>query len=188
MPTGPISVIGIKRTLQKGRLSGFLSDLGSISADMIYATAAALSLTQIHSLIYQYHIALRTLTACFLIVLGIKTVLWQHNTNFSLKRTYSLFGDYISTFIFTITNPIAILFFPTLFATFKLIWVNNYFLIFTFLSGILIGSILWSFIFCNIIFYFRQKILQIIPAISKIFGYILVLIGVIILISLLLKR
>jgi len=42
IPLGPIGVLCIQRTINKGRLSGFLSGLGAATADTIFATIAGL--------------------------------------------------------------------------------------------------------------------------------------------------
>ena len=45
VPLGPIGVLCIQRTLNKGRRSGFISGLGASSADTIFALVASLGLT-----------------------------------------------------------------------------------------------------------------------------------------------
>lgn len=40
-PVGPIGLLCINRTIQKGKLSGFLSGLGAATADMFYGVVAA---------------------------------------------------------------------------------------------------------------------------------------------------
>lgn len=45
IPLGPIGVICIQRTINKGRLSGFMSGIGAATADTIFATVAGFSLT-----------------------------------------------------------------------------------------------------------------------------------------------
>ena len=40
-PVGPIAAICVQRTMNQGRVAGFLSGLGSAAADAVYGTAAA---------------------------------------------------------------------------------------------------------------------------------------------------
>ena len=44
-PVGPIGVLCIRRTLVKGRVSGFVSGLGAATADALYGCVAGFGLT-----------------------------------------------------------------------------------------------------------------------------------------------
>ena len=45
IPLGPIGVLVVQRTLNKGHLSGFVSGLGAALSDTIYAVIAGFSLS-----------------------------------------------------------------------------------------------------------------------------------------------
>ncbi|MGD9978486.1 MAG: hypothetical protein AB7S54_11200, partial [Bacteroidales bacterium] len=45
IPLGPIGVLCIQRTINKGKISGFFSGLGAATADTIFAAIAGFSLS-----------------------------------------------------------------------------------------------------------------------------------------------
>ena len=51
IPVGPIAILIIQRTLQKGRLHGFFSGLGAASSDTFYALLALIGLSVVLSFI-----------------------------------------------------------------------------------------------------------------------------------------
>jgi len=133
-PVGPIGVLCIRRTLSKGWASGFLSGLGAASADACYGSIAAFGLTVISGFLIERQIWLRLLGGVFLCFLGVRTFLARpsqlpaletrpedESTPPDLKvgtrgKPYPLLGDYVSTFLLTLTNPMTILSFVAILA------------------------------------------------------------------------
>ncbi len=74
-PVGPIGILCIRRTLEFGRFSGFVSGLGAALADTLYGVVAAFGLTLISDLLLAGQFWLRLFGGIFLIYLGIKTLL-----------------------------------------------------------------------------------------------------------------
>jgi threonine/homoserine/homoserine lactone efflux protein len=128
-PVGPIGVLCIRRTLARGRVSGFISGLGAASADAIYGSVAALGLNFISDMLVSNQMLLGLVGGAFLCYLGIRTFFekpaagvlpageeetqapgGEHSSNLYL------FSDYGSTFFLTLTNPMTILSFAAIFA------------------------------------------------------------------------
>lgn len=184
-PMGPISMIGARRVLNRGRLAGFFSGLGSISVDILYGLLAGFGVTLISNFVVHFHVFFRLAIAAVLIIWGVKYLIPHELNSITIPKSRNLKRDFLSTFVLTISNPVSILFFPTLFANFKFIVVrHNYWFIFLFMLGVLVGSVLWWIILCELIHRFRQKIIKKVPLLNQIFGVIMIVFGVLALLSL----
>lgn len=161
VPLGPIGVLCIQRTLNKGRLSGFISGLGAAFSDVIYAVIAGFSLSFIVTFIEQQLLYIQIFGAILLIVLGIN--IFYSNPAVQLRKQRkgkgNLFQDFFSTFLITISNPLAIFLFLAFFASFGAVKpgddVSNQFAL---IGGVLIGASFWWFILSSTISLFRSKI------------------------------
>lgn len=160
IPLGPIGVICIQRTINKGRLSGFLSGMGAATADTIFAAIAGFSLTFVISYIEEKQILFQALGGAIVFVLGIK--IFFTNPVRQLRRhkrkKSNLVEDYFSVLAVTITNPLAIFLFIALFASLGVVsdntnWTHS--LITT--SGVFLGAALWWYILTSLVNTFRTK-------------------------------
>jgi threonine/homoserine/homoserine lactone efflux protein len=117
VPTGPVGVLCIRRTIFHGQLAGLVSGLGAASADAIFGIIAAFGLSVVSELLLDYQQWLRLGGSAFLLFLGITAF-----TSDPLEGTQDqrdpedLIADFASTFLLTITNPITILAFLAIFA------------------------------------------------------------------------
>jgi len=115
-PVGPIGVLCIRRNLAKGRTSGLASGLGAATADAIYGGIAGLGLTRISNLLLEQQAWFRSIGGGFLLYLGIRTFLSKPAGAVAAARRTDLAGDYLSTSLLTLTNPLTILSFAAIFA------------------------------------------------------------------------
>jgi len=74
-PVGPIGVLCIRRTLARGRASGFFSGLGAATADACYGSVAAFGLTFVSDLLVGQQFWFGLIGGIFLCYLGIKTLI-----------------------------------------------------------------------------------------------------------------
>jgi threonine/homoserine/homoserine lactone efflux protein len=117
VPTGPVGVLCIRRTIFHGRLAGFVSGLGAASADAIFGIIAAFGLSVISDLLLDYQEWLRLGGAGFLLFLGVTAFTADPLEGTQNQRDpEDLLTDFASTFFLTITNPITILAFLAVFA------------------------------------------------------------------------
>ena len=161
VPLGPIGVLCIQRTLNKGRLSGFISGMGAAFSDTIYAVIAGFSLSFIVTFIEQQLLYIQIFGAILLILLGIN--IFYSNPAVQLRKQRkgqgNLFQDFFSTFLITISNPLAIFLFLAFFASFGAVRPGDHpSNQFTLIGGVLIGASFWWFILSSIISLFRSKI------------------------------
>lgn len=182
IPLGPIGVICIQRTINKGRLSGFVSGLGAASADTIFAAIAGFSITLILAFIEERKLVIEFIGGIIVILLGIKT--FYTNPVAQLRRhkrkKNKLFEDYLSVLLLTITNPFAIFLFVAMFAALNINYEgNNLILSLVPLAGVFIGAASWWFTLSTLVNLFRKRFrLKQLLWINKIAGAIIFLLGV----------
>jgi threonine/homoserine/homoserine lactone efflux protein len=161
VPLGPIGVLCIQRTLNKGRISGLFSGLGAAFSDTIYAVIAGFSLSFIVNFIEQQLLYIQIFGAIVLIMLGI--YIFYSNPAKQLRKQKkgkgNLFQDFISTFLITISNPLAIFLFLAFFAGLGVVKpgdaTSKHLMI---IGGVMAGASLWWFILTSIVNLFRSKI------------------------------
>lgn len=161
IPLGPIGVLVVQRTLNKGRLSGFYSGLGAALSDTIYAIIAGFSLSFIVGYIETHMLLIQIVGASILIGLGLK--IFFTNPAVELRRqrnkSTSLTQDFFSTFLLTITNPLAVFLFMAFFAGLRVVDADQspadrYLVI----LGVLMGASLWWFGLSSVVNLLRSKI------------------------------
>lgn len=70
-PMGPIGMLCIQRTLNKGRLSGFYTGLGATLSDLIYALLVGLCMSMITGFVEAHEIMLQLVGSVVLLGFGI---------------------------------------------------------------------------------------------------------------------
>src|SRR5690606_5462118 len=188
VPLGPIGVLCVQRTLQRGRLSGFISGLGAASSDIIYAVIAGFSLSFVVTFIEEQFFWIQLIGGIILILLGLN--IYRSNPAQQLRRQRqgtsktSYLQDYISTFLLTFSNPLAVFLFIAFFAGFGVVTSNvgisGQLLL---ICGVFFGAATWWLLLTSIVGLFRNVVnLRRLFWINRIAGatiIILVLIGVI---------
>jgi threonine/homoserine/homoserine lactone efflux protein len=113
---GPIGILCIQRSLRQGFVTGLVTGLGAATADGIYGGIAAFSLTVIARFLIGQESWVRLLGGLFLLYLGLKALLSKPAEQAARAGGRSLPGLYASTLLLTLTNPLTILSFATVFA------------------------------------------------------------------------
>jgi threonine/homoserine/homoserine lactone efflux protein len=179
-PVGPIGVLCIRRTIAKGRLSGFVSGLGAATADGLYGCVAAFGLTFISSFLVSQQFWLRLIGGGFLLYLGVNTFITLPAEKAAEVKSNGIFNDYLTTFFLTITNPMTILSFAAIFAGLGLAAASsNYDTAGNLVAGVIIGSALWWLCLSGIVGLFRHKFNTTgLIWINRISGSIIILFGI----------
>ena len=144
VPLGPMGILCIKRTLSHGRLSGFVTGLGTATIDALYSSVAAFSLTLISVFILNHAQALQALGILVLFYMGI-TVIREKSPSFSLNSLLSrnIFKDYTSSLVLTLCNPITILSFMGALAALDISGSMGTGSSIALVTGVFLGSTLW---------------------------------------------
>jgi threonine/homoserine/homoserine lactone efflux protein len=141
---GPISILCIQRTLERGRLYGLVSGLGAATADACYGSIAAFGLTVISTFLLNQHLWIRLLGGIFLLYLGIKTFTTRPAARAAIAQAHNFPGAYLSTLLLTLTNPTTILSFIAIFAGIGVGAASkSYLSAATVVAGVFLGSALW---------------------------------------------
>ncbi|GAB4282495.1 MAG: LysE family transporter [Marinilabiliales bacterium] len=189
VPLGPIGALCIQKTINKGQLAGFIGGLGAAFSDTIYAIIAGFGISFIIDFIFDYQIYMRIIAAGVLFFLGLKmffTDIVKQKRKQKLKKSKGLFGDFIATFAYTFSNPLALIFFLGAFAAFGVVKGegNSVMTVIMLTSGVLIGASFWWFILTFTVNLFRKKFkLRLIWWINKITGIIIVIFAILALLS-----
>jgi threonine/homoserine/homoserine lactone efflux protein len=142
-PVGPIGVLCIRRTLSNGLLNGFLSGLGTATADALYGCIAAFGLTVVSTFLIDSQFYLHLIGGIFLLYLGYKTF-QSVPTEFAAKANGNgLLRSYTSAFFLTLTNPLTIMSFAAVFAGLGIGTAGGEFASGLLVLGVFIGSMLW---------------------------------------------
>lgn len=188
VPLGPVGILCIQRTLNRGRLAGLVSGLGAAAADTIFAIIAGFGLTIIINFIEEKQVYFQILGGLFVLYIGLKIFYTNPVKQLKLQRMNrsQLSQDFVSVFLLTISNPMAIFLFLAIMAAIKVASDRMTIVEISLLSsGIAGGAILWWFVLSTIANRFRKKIrLRNIWWLNKITGSIVFLFGLLVLISL----
>jgi threonine/homoserine/homoserine lactone efflux protein len=187
VPLGPIGILLINRTIKRGMLSGFFSGLGLATADTLLALLAGLGFSVIISFIKEERFIISIIAGLIIIGVGLKVFLSNpvKDIRNREKADKSLWRDYYSVFVLSISNPYTIFIYVAFFSG---VQINGdvrpelvpYFLV----PGVLIGTIAWWFFLSYFVSRFKKKIrLRLIVRLTKIAGIIILIIGIIVLLS-----
>lgn len=158
-PIGPIGLLCIRKTLQYGRLSGFISGVGAAVASMLYGAIAAFGLTVIMNLFLCSQFWLHLFGGGILIYLGITIGLAKPPENGKVVYQANLFKDFLSTFFLNLTNPLTIFSYLAVFAGLGVVNTQeNYVNAFSMVLGVFLGATLWWFILSEIVSLFKKKL------------------------------
>ena len=189
---GPMSILCIQRTLNRGQLYGLVSGLGIATADGVYGSIAAFGLTLITNFLINEQIWIRLIGGLFLMYLGIKTILSKPPEKAAVlnAKTNSYLGAYTSTFLLTLTNPLTILSFAAIFAGIGVGSASkSFFSAIAVVLGVFSGSTLWWIILTSGISLLRKKMNSYwLLWINRISGAIITLFGLVALLTLLSLR
>ena len=114
---GPIGVLCITRTLNRGFVSGLLTGLGAATADGLYGCVAGFGVTFVASLLIEHQIWIRLAGGLFLVYLGMRYILAGPQIEQASVNNRGLVADYASTLALTLTNPMTIVSFGAVFAS-----------------------------------------------------------------------
>lgn len=145
-PMGPVGMLCIQRTLDKGRRAGFYTGIGAALSDLFYSLLTGFGLSFIEEFLERNQNVIQLVGSAVLIAFGV--YLFKKNPAKSLKKpldqNISVKKSILGGFLFTFSNPLILFLIIGLFARFNFLLpefqVYQYFTGFVF---IFIGAILW---------------------------------------------
>ena len=152
-PMGPVGILTVQRTLNKGRWEGFATGVGASTSDFIYALITGYGMSFVVDIINNPAIALiiKLVSGVLLFAFGLYTYrsipknsvkddisITTNSTDKPDLKSYAMSG-----FVVTVSNPLIIFMFLALFGQFTFIIVDNIIpQIFGYIA-IIGGALLW---------------------------------------------
>ena len=148
-PMGPVGVLCVQRTLNKGRWYGFLTGIGASVSDIIYAGITGFGMSFVMDFVNdaQNRFYLQIVGSVLLLAFGIYT--WRsdptRNMHKSGQQRGTLWYNAWTAFLVTFSNPLIIFLFMGLFAQFAFVFPDHPFEMVIGFASIVAGALLWWF-------------------------------------------
>lgn len=163
-PMGPVGILTIQRTLNKGRWEGFATGVGAAISDIIYAVITGYFMFLVVDIIEDPIIALwiKAISSLLFFIFGVYTFRSKPKQTVAdeespVETKHELTGFVISGFVFTVANPLIIFLFVALFGQFTFILAGNFLTQIIGYVGIVIGALFWWFVLTWLIDKVRNK-------------------------------
>ncbi len=154
---GPIGILCIQRTLNKGRSSGFFTGVGAAVSDLFYCLLVGLGISLVTDFIASNVNILQIVGSIILIVYALYMIV--HNPVSQIKENIDQRDDHlrdmVTGFLFTLSNPLIMFLIIPLFArfSFPLPEYRFYHIIIGY-AAIVLGALLWW----SVITFFVDKV------------------------------
>ena len=181
VPLGPIGMLTIQRTLNRGQKHGIATGLGATTSDLVYTIITLFSLSFVLDFIEGHRFIIQLVGSLVVAFFG-----WyifrsnpatQPKPNETVK--HSLLGDFATSFGLTFSNPLVLFVLIALFARFE--FIGNQTTLLVSICGILSilgGALLWWSLLTFLVSRFRNKLnMRELKIINHITGAIILVIG-----------
>lgn len=147
-PMGPVGVLCVQRTLNKGRWYGFATGVGAAISDLMYAAIAGFGMSFVVDIIENPVVAywIKVAGSILLFVFGV----WTFRSNPAQqirpvsRNKSNLVHNLITGFLVTLSNPLILFLFVAMFGQFTFV-VNNFVPQIVGYVFIVVGALLWWF-------------------------------------------
>lgn len=148
-PMGPVGMLIIQRTLNKGRWAAFFTGIGAALSDIFYCLLTGLGMSFITDFIESHDYLLQIIGSLVLVAFAV--YLFQKNPARALRKRKenktTFFKDIGTGFLFTFSNPLILFFIIGLFGRFNFLMpeFQYYHYIMGYVS-IFVGALLWWYL------------------------------------------
>ena len=185
-PMGPVGILCVQRTLNKDRWCGFVTGLGAALSDIIYALMTGFGMSFIMDTIESPTVAfwIKVVGSVLLFLFGLFT--FKSNPIERVKPVShnkgTLFHNFISGFLVTISNPLIIFLFIAMYGQMTFILPDRPLLQIIGYLFVIVGAVGWWFLLTWLIDKVRNKFnVRGIWLINRIIGSVVMLVSVLIL-------
>lgn len=145
-PMGPVGILCIQRTLNKGRWAGFFTGVGAAFSDIFYCLLTGFGLSFVEEFIERNQDIIQLIGS--LVLIGFGLYLFKKNPSKQLKKPTPAMStvkkDVITGFLFTFSNPLILFLIIGLYAQFS--FMSPDFKFYHYIVGFLFifaGALLW---------------------------------------------
>ena len=146
-PMGPVGVLCVQRTLNKGRWYGFITGIGAVVSELICAAITAEGMSEVRDVLknQQTRMYLQIVGSVLLLVFGLYTYKSDptkkiHNSG---NGRGTLWHNGVTAFLVTFSNPLIIFLFLASYAQFAFVMPNHPFEMVVGFLSIIFGALLW---------------------------------------------
>ena len=187
-PMGPVGVLCVQRTLNKGRWYGFVTGVGAAVSDIFYAMITGFGMSFVMDLVTNERNKFWLQIAGSMILLAFGVYCWRSNPtkrmHVSGKQKGSLLYNGVTAFWVTFFNPLIIFLFMAVFAQLAFVVPNHPVEMSVGYLSIVAGALLWWFGLTWLVDKVRGKFdTNGIVIINKVIGSIVVIFSVIVLLG-----
>jgi threonine/homoserine/homoserine lactone efflux protein len=145
-PMGPVGMLVIQRTLNKGRNAAFFTGVGAALSDLTYCLFAGFGMSFVIDFIEGQQMLLQVIGSIVLIAFAL--YLFKSNPTIALKKPdnapNTFWKDFSTGFLFTFANPLILFFIIGLFGRFH--FLDTEFHSYHYIAGyaaIILGALFW---------------------------------------------
>lgn len=187
-PMGPVGVLCVQRTLNKGRWYGFVTGIGASVSDILYAMITGFGMSFVMDFVNneQTKFLLQLTGSIILLIFGIISYRANptKNMHMSSKQKGTLWHNGFTAFLVTFSNPLIVFLFMGCFAQFAFVVPNHPVEMCMGYLSIVFGALLWWYGLTWLIDKIRTKFDNNgIRLINQIIGAVVILVSVIILLG-----
>src|SRR5690554_541519 len=181
-PMGPIGILCVQRTLSKGRMHGFVTGMGAMFSDLIYASITLIGMGFVDDLMQTNRALIQFIGSIVIILFGV--VIFSTNPLKILQPTSNnyearYYQDFATAFLLTLSNVAIIFLFISLYARFQYSPLDkNWFTFAVGITSIGVGALVWwTFITTYVSKLKRYFNRQSLKFFNRMMGIILMLLG-----------
>ncbi len=187
-PMGPVGILCVQRTLNKGRWYGFVTGIGAAVSDIIYAMITGFGMSFVMDLITEPQTLFYLKVFGSLLLIGFGIYGWRtdptKNMHISGNKKGSIIHNGVTAFLVTFSNPLIIFLFMALFAQYTFVIPDHPFEMFLGYLSIVAGALIWWYGLTWLIDKIREKFdTGGILIINKVIGSTVIVLSIVILIG-----
>lgn len=148
-PMGPVGVLCVQRTLNKGRWFGFATGIGAAISDIIYAAISGYGMSFVMDIVNNQQARFYLQIVGSLMLLGFGLYTYRTDPTKKMRQTSNnrgtLLSNGVTAFLVTFSNPLIIFLFLASYAQFAFVLPDHNFEMFVGFFSIFGGALLWWF-------------------------------------------
>lgn len=120
-PIGPLGIIALQRTINRGWKIGFFSGVGAAVSDLVYSSAAIFGISFVDGFIIKHKYLINQITGTLFLIVGINIFINAAvNKDIEEEERKEIMHPALSNFLLGLSNPMTFLIFLSIFTKMKL--------------------------------------------------------------------